>query len=95
MGFTVDQNRTLPAGSTLIEGRVAPLFGRALVATTHGILIAALIWLNPALAIPVAVVFTAVELSADRLTWAGRTSAALGIAWLFAGLLATAVFLAI
>jgi len=81
LGFTVDQNRTLPAGSTLIDGRVAPLVGWAAVRSIEGVLVAAIIWITPWLALPIALVLTALWLGEARLRWTKRNGAALGMAW--------------
>ena len=93
LGFVVDQNRTLPVGTTIIDGRVAPVFAWALVHTVTGIVVAALVWLTPPLAPVVAIVLAAVELGEARLRFAGRNALALGIAWAFTGVLGAAVIL--
>ena len=94
LGFVVDQNRTLPAGTTVIDGGVAPIFGWALVTTVIGILVAALVWLHPAFSPLVAILLAAVDLAIARLRWTGRNALALGVAWAFTAVLGATVILA-
>ena len=93
LGFVVDQNRTLPAGTTVIDGGVAPIFGWALVTSVIGVLVAALVWLHPAFTPLFAVMLVALNLANSRLRWTGRNALALGIAWAFTGVLGAAVIL--
>ena len=93
LGFVVDQNRTLPSGTTVIDGGVAPIFGWALVTSVIGILVAALVWLHPAFAPAVAIVLAAFDLTISRVRWARRNTLALGIAWVFTGVLGATVIL--
>jgi hypothetical protein len=97
LGFVVDQHKSLPSGSTILEGRAGGVIANFAETAVVGTLFAALAWVAPVVAACFVPVLIAVELGTIRLgysQWRGFARAlnwALAVALASAGTIATFV----